>query len=173
MNHTISPADQDTDTEAIRHVASSRFRFSDILAAGVGSMTRRGARSVLSALGASIGIAALVAVLGLSDSSRAELSDRLDRLGTNLLVVTAGQGFGTETASLDTDAAARISHIGAVNEAAAGDAIRSRRDDRGAASSAAQSARIDSRPSRGRARVRRARWRSSTRSAWPRISTAP
>ena len=119
MNHTISPADQDTDTEAIRHVASSRFRFGDILAAGVGSMTRRGARSVLSALGVSIGIAALVAVLGLSDSSRAELSDRLDRLGTNLLVVTAGQGFGTETASLDTDAAARISHIGAVNEAAA------------------------------------------------------
>lgn len=95
-------------------IPASRFRPGDVVAAGFGSMTRRGTRSVLSALGVSIGIAALVAVLGLSQSSAAQLSDQLSRLGTNLLVVTAGTGFGTETASLDPVAGDRINHIGAV-----------------------------------------------------------
>ena len=96
---------------------SSHFRFGDVVAAGAGSMTRRGLRSALSALGVSIGIAALVAVLGLSESSRAQLNDQLSRLGTNLLVVTAGTGFGTTTAQLDSAAADRINHIGAVRRA--------------------------------------------------------
>jgi len=112
----MSTARVDTEVQA---VPPSRFRPGDVAAAGFGSMTRRGARSVLSALGVSIGIAALVAVLGLSESSRAQLADELDRLGTNLLVVTAGQGFGTTTATLDTEAAARINHIGAVQRASA------------------------------------------------------
>ncbi len=105
-----------TDTTAID---SSRFRFGDVIAAGTGSMTRRGARSVLSALGVSIGIAALVAVLGLSESSRAQLADQLSRLGTNLLVVTPGNGFGAQAATLDQVAADRVNHIGAVNQASA------------------------------------------------------
>lgn len=96
---------------------TSRFRLGDVFSAGIGSISKRGARSALSAIGVSIGIAALVGVLGLSESSSAQLNDELSRLGTNLLVVTAGTGFGTETASLDTDAAGRISHIGAVNAA--------------------------------------------------------
>ena len=105
-----------TDTTAI---APSRFRFGDVAAAGLGSMTRRGARSVLSALGVSIGIAALVAVLGLSESSRAQLADQLSRLGTNLLVVTPGSGFGTQTATFEQVAADRVNNIGAVSQASA------------------------------------------------------
>ena len=105
-----------TDATAI---PSSRFRFGDVVSAGLGSMTRRGARSVLSALGVSIGIAALVAVLGLSESSKAQLGDQLSRLGTNLLVVTPGSGFGTQTATLDQVAADRINNIGAVQHASA------------------------------------------------------
>ena len=96
---------------------SSTFRLGDVFAAGVGSISKRGARSALSAIGVSIGIAALVGVLGLSESSSAQLNDELTRLGTNLLVVTAGTGFGTETATLDADASGRISHIGAVSGA--------------------------------------------------------
>ena len=97
----------------------SQFRAGDVVAAGIGSMSRRGARSALSALGVSIGIAALVAVLGLSESSKAQLSDQLSLLGTNLLVVTPGSGFGTENATLDPVAGDRISQIGAVQEASA------------------------------------------------------
>ena len=48
-------------------------------------------RAALSALGIAIGTAAIVAVLGLSSSSQAGLLAEIDRLGTNLLTVEAGQ----------------------------------------------------------------------------------
>jgi putative ABC transport system permease protein len=48
---------------------------------------------VLSVLGVSLGIASMVAVLGISDSSRNDLLSALDKLGTNLLVVKPGQSF--------------------------------------------------------------------------------
>ncbi len=124
MTSILSPSDAANSADSVgdsgaSQIEPSRLRFGDVVAAGVGSMTRRGARSVLSALGVSIGIAALVAVLGLSESSRAQLGDELSRLGTNLLVVTPGTGFGTQTAPIDEDAAARINHIGAVQQATA------------------------------------------------------
>ena len=52
--------------------------------------TRR-LRAALSALGIAIGVAAIVAVLGLSSSSQAGLLAEIDQLGTNLLTVTTGQ----------------------------------------------------------------------------------
>ena len=58
-------------------------------------------RAALSALGIAIGTAAIVAVLGLSSSSQAGLLAEIDRLGTNLLTVEAGQsltGRGGEAA---------------------------------------------------------------------------
>lgn len=61
-----------------------------------------------------IGIAAMVAVLGLSESSKSELLATLDRLGTNLLTVQAGEGFGRGAGQLPDDAAAMISRIGPV-----------------------------------------------------------
>ena len=67
--------------------------------ASVGLRTRR-LRAALSALGVAIGIASLVAVLGLSASSRADLLEDLDRLGTNLLRVSPGQTFAGEDATL-------------------------------------------------------------------------
>ena len=42
-------------------------------------------------LGIAIGIAAIVAVLGITRSSQADLLARIDRLGTNLLTVANGQ----------------------------------------------------------------------------------
>ena len=47
------------------------------------------------AIGIAIGIASMVAVLGISESSKSELVSTLDRLGTNLLEVGAGQGEAT------------------------------------------------------------------------------
>ncbi len=66
----------------------------DTLRAGsIGLRTRR-LRAVLSALGIAIGVGAIVAVLGLSSSSQAGLLAEIDRLGTNLLTVEAGQSLG-------------------------------------------------------------------------------
>jgi len=58
--------------------------------AGRGLASRR-LRSSLTAAGIAIGIAAMVAVLSISDSSRASLLAVLDRLGTNMLTVAPGQ----------------------------------------------------------------------------------
>jgi putative ABC transport system permease protein len=81
--------------------------------ASVGLRTRR-VRAALSALGIAIGVAAMVAVLGLSASSQAGLLAEIDQLGTNLLIVTPGQAIGGDSAKLPKEAPAMISRIGPV-----------------------------------------------------------
>ena len=84
--------------------------------ASIGLRSRR-LRASLSALGIAIGIAAMVAVLGISESSKANLLASLDRLGTNLLVVEAGGGFvGAEDAALPVTSEAMLRRIGPVEE---------------------------------------------------------
>ncbi|HEV3464251.1 MAG TPA: ABC transporter permease, partial [Actinomycetota bacterium] len=79
--------------------------------AAIGLRTRR-LRAALSALGIAIGIAAMVAVLGISQSSRADLLAQLDALGTNLLTVTPGETFLGEDAKLPKAAPGMIRRIG-------------------------------------------------------------
>ena len=79
----------------------------------VGLRTRR-LRAALSALGIAIGVAAIVAVLGLSASSQAGLLAEIDRLGTNLLTVTNGQSVTGGTAELPERAPAMIGRLGPV-----------------------------------------------------------
>src|SRR5216684_1850430 len=85
--------------------------------ASVGIRTRR-LRAALSALGIAIGVAAIVAVLGLSASSQAGLLSEIDRLGTNLLTVTNGQTLFGKTAELPLAAPAMIARVQAVNAVA-------------------------------------------------------
>jgi putative ABC transport system permease protein len=82
--------------------------------ASVGLRTRR-LRAGLSALGIAIGVAAIVAVLGLSASSEAGLLAEIDQLGTNLLTVSNGQTVTGQGAELPTQAPAMISRIGPVS----------------------------------------------------------
>ncbi len=91
----------------------------DIVRVGVGSLGARAARTVLTALGIAIGIAALVAVVGISSSSRADLLAQLDRFGTNLLEVRAGQSVFGEAATLPEEAPAMIRRIGPVDDVSA------------------------------------------------------
>lgn len=100
-------------------IAPSRLAPADtIRAAGIGLRTRR-LRSVLSALGIMIGIGAMVAVLGLSESSKSDLLSQLDRLGTNMLQVQAGTGIGLGPGELPDDAPAMVTRIGPVETVAA------------------------------------------------------
>ena len=71
-------------------------------------------RVALSALGIAIGIAAMVAVVGISTSSRAELNRLLNALGTNLLTVGPGSTLFGEAAILPDDSVAMIGRIWAV-----------------------------------------------------------
>lgn len=86
----------------------SRLRWADLLPlATVGLRTRRG-RAALSILGVAIGIAALVAVLGVTRSSQADLLGRVDRLGTNLLTVVNGRTIAGGEAELPANATVSI-----------------------------------------------------------------
>jgi putative ABC transport system permease protein len=68
-------------------------------------------RAALSALGIAIGTAAIVAVLGLSSSSQAGLLAEIDRLGTNMLTLEAGQSVTGQPSKLPLEAPARITHL--------------------------------------------------------------
>jgi putative ABC transport system permease protein len=84
----------------------------------LGLRTRR-LRAALSSLGIAIGIASMVAVLGISESSKADLLAQLDRLGTNLLSVAPGQSFLGEQAKLPESAAPMIGRVAGVEAVAA------------------------------------------------------
>jgi putative ABC transport system permease protein len=86
-------------------------------------MRSRPMRVVLSALGIALGIATMIAVVGISASGKQQLLDELDKLGTNMLVVTPGTDLVTrKKIPLAEDAAGRVAridgveHVGATGE---------------------------------------------------------
>ena len=95
-------------------VKARKLRLSDLgRLSAVGLRTRK-LRAGLSALGIAIGVAAIVAVLGLSQSSSAGLRNEISALGTNFLTVTNGQSITGGTAELPKTAPAMIARIGPV-----------------------------------------------------------
>ncbi|MFI0978420.1 ABC transporter permease [Streptomyces sp. NPDC021093] len=97
----------------------SRLSPRDVLRVGAVGLRARRARVVLSALGIAIGIATMVAVVGLSESSRADLMAQLDRLGTNLLTAEAGETPDKKPVEFPKSAVAMVERIGPVQHATA------------------------------------------------------
>jgi putative ABC transport system permease protein len=91
-----------------------RLPLSDLARLATVGLRTRKLRAGLSALGIAIGVAAIVAVLGLSASSQAGLLDEISQLGTNLLTVSNGQSLTGGTAELPTSAPPMIGRIGGV-----------------------------------------------------------
>jgi putative ABC transport system permease protein len=89
----------------------------DVLRVGATGLRTRPLRAVLSALGIAIGIAAMVAVVGISSSSRAELDRTLTALGTNLLRVAPGTDLFGEAATLPSEAVDMVRRIAPVENA--------------------------------------------------------
>ncbi|PZE86222.1 ABC transporter permease [Curtobacterium sp. MCBD17_032] len=89
----------------------------DLLRLGVFGLRTRPTRVVLSALGIAIGIAAMIAVVGISSSSKAALDRVLDALGTNVLTVTQAESFA-EQVPLPTTAVGSVQRQDDVLEAA-------------------------------------------------------
>jgi putative ABC transport system permease protein len=92
-----------------------RLRLADGLALGIVGLRARRMRSALSALGVAIAIAALVSVLGIAASSKADLLAQLGEEG-NLLTVAAGQTFTGNPTPLPTTAESMIAAIPPVHE---------------------------------------------------------
>jgi putative ABC transport system permease protein len=97
----------------------SRLRLGDLLPVGTVGLRARRLRAGLSALGITIGIAAIVAVLGITRSSQADLLAQLDRLGTDLLTVTNGQSLQGQEAQLPARATGMLGRIDGVSRVAA------------------------------------------------------
>jgi putative ABC transport system permease protein len=93
-----------------------KLRLSDLGRLSTVGLRTRKLRAGLSALGIAIGVAAIVAVLGLSSSASAALLNEISALGTNLLVVESGQTLTGRSAELPTAAPAMIGGIDGVTE---------------------------------------------------------
>ncbi|OIQ88928.1 macrolide export ATP-binding/permease protein MacB [mine drainage metagenome] len=114
LSSATSPGGLPSATPPPTTLRRSRLHAADVLRVGsVGLLSRR-LRAALSALGIAIGIAAMVGVLGISQSSSAALLSSLDRLGTNLLTVQAGTGIGAGDATLPTTSELMLRRIGPV-----------------------------------------------------------
>jgi putative ABC transport system permease protein len=97
-------------------LAVGKLRPSDLARLATVGLRTRKLRAGLSALGITIGVAAIVAVLGLSSSASAALLNEISALGTNLLVVQNGQSLEGQTVELPTAAPAMIGAIDGVTE---------------------------------------------------------
>ena len=95
-------------------MAEQRSRLSpgDVLRVAFAGIRVRRLRAALSALGIGIGVAAIVGVLGISESSKASLLDELGSMG-NLLTVQPGQGLSGQ-GELSYQAASMIHRVGPV-----------------------------------------------------------
>jgi putative ABC transport system permease protein len=106
-----------TDPKSLR---AARMLPGDVLRVGATGLRTRPLRAWLSALGIAIGIAAMIAVVGISSSSRAELDRQLAALGTNLLRVEPGTSMlSGEEGVLPYEATAMVARIDPVYAVAA------------------------------------------------------
>ena len=95
----------------------SRLRAADVARVGVTGLRSRPMRALLSGLGIAIGIAAMVAVLGISNAGRGDLLETIGRLGTNMLTASPGQDVFGRPTELPLDAVAMVRRIAPVQSA--------------------------------------------------------
>lgn len=91
----------------------------ELLAVAWSGLTARRTRTALIMLGPVVGVAAMVAAVGLTESAKGNLKAELSKLGTTLIVATAGTSFGQQNPTLPSDAVARAHAISTVTGSAA------------------------------------------------------
>ena len=97
----------------------ARLGLLDLIRLGSAGIRTRPTRVLLSALGIAIGVGAMIAVVGISSSSQAEVNRRLEALGTNVLRVAPGQSLQGGATQLPATTLSMVSRIGPVQTAAA------------------------------------------------------
>jgi len=110
-------------SEKPRPLRAARLRPADVVRLGGTGLRTRPLRVFLSALGIAIGVAAMVAVVGISGSGQAEVDRRLDALGTNLLRVAPGESLTGEQAKLPYEAVTMVRRIPPVEQVTATGAV--------------------------------------------------
>jgi len=100
-------------------LAPARLLPIDVLRLAAYGLKARPLRVVLSALGIAIGIAAMIAVVGISTSSRAQLNQMLSDLGTNLLSADPGTSMFGEASKMPPESVAMVGRIAQVEAVSA------------------------------------------------------
>ena len=78
----------------------------------VSGLTARKVRTLLIMLGPVLGVAAIVAAIGINESSKGHLKAKLQELGTDLIVVNASAGFGFgQDPVIEAAAVGRVSRL--------------------------------------------------------------
>ncbi|WP_433731315.1 ABC transporter permease [Actinoplanes sp. CA-051413] len=116
---------------------ASRLRLPDAITLATVGLRARRVRSALSALGIAIAIAAVVAVLGIAESAKADLVTQLGEQG-NLLTVASGQSVNGREVPLPVTAEPMIARIPPVRTVTAVGSVRNVTVRRSAAIPAAQ-----------------------------------
>ena len=95
----------------------ARFRLRDLISEALAGLFTRPGRSLLTALGAVLGIASLVATLGIAETAGAQIITAFDELAATSVVVTNERGFfgSSETQiALPWDSEERIARLNGV-----------------------------------------------------------
>lgn len=103
----------------MRTLKPAKLSIADTARTAAAGLRDRPTRVVLSALGIALGIATMIAVVGISASSKADLMNRLDRLGTNMLTIEPGQSIFGNKVSLPTESPGMVSRIPGVQQVGA------------------------------------------------------
>lgn len=91
----------------------------DLLGVCLGGLTARWSRTLLIMLGPVIGVSAIVAAVGLTESAKGDLQQTLATLGDNLIRVEASGSFGSDDPVLPEDVVARVNRLTTVDGATA------------------------------------------------------
>ena len=88
-------------------------RFIELVRVAIAGLTARKVRTLLILLGPILGVGAIVAAIGINESSKGYLKSQLQELGTDLIVANAQDslgGFG-QTPRIPADATGRVSRL--------------------------------------------------------------
>src|SRR4029079_928912 len=99
--------------------ARTMSRSRDLIGVAWTGLSARKIRTLLIMLGPIVGVAAMVGAVGLTESAKGDLKQKLASLGTNLIIANAGGSFGSQTPSFPEDAVTRVKAISSVTAAAA------------------------------------------------------
>ena len=104
------------ELEQAQHLPRSRFSLRDLISESVAGLVARPARTAMTALGTVLGVAALVATLGLAKTAGSQIVSRFDELAATQVIVEPQQRQGQRNAisTIPWDSQQRLERLNGV-----------------------------------------------------------
>ena len=94
-------------------------RIRELISVAANGIASRKVRTLLILLGPVVGVAAMVGAVGLTESAKGDLKEKLAQLGTTLITAQAGGTFGQQNPTLPKNAVSRVQRMQTVQDASA------------------------------------------------------